>query len=154
MGADVVVLVDRTWLTPARAARLVEFGTGLRPERVFPTHVAYRVSGPAPPGPEVLTVEARIDGGRACAVLRNAGPGWMPLYPARRLTLGLTGSGGAPAPRVAWLPLDLAPGAEHVDCLESGTPTEISGTIEGGGRRFRFTVRPGEAAALREETGR
>ncbi len=154
VGADVVILVDRTWLTPARAARLVEFASGLRPERVFPTHVAYRVSGPSPPGPEVLAVEARIDGARACAVLRNAGPDWMPLYPARRLTLVVAGSGGAPTPRVAWLPLDLAPGAEHVECLESGTPQEISGTIEGGGRRFRFTVRPGETATLREETGR
>ena len=39
LGADVVILVDRTWLTPARAARLAELAGGLRPERVFPTHV-------------------------------------------------------------------------------------------------------------------
>ena len=154
VGADVIILADRTWLTPARAARLVEFAGSIRPERVFPTHVAYRVGGPAPPGPETLTVETRIDGARACAVLRNAGPDWLPLYPARRLTLGPAASGGAPVSSVTWLPLDLAPGAEHVECLESGPPHEISGTIEGGGRRFRFTVRPGQTTALREETGR
>ena len=78
LGAD-VVLVDRAWLTPDRAARLAEPGSGLRPERVFPTHVLYRMSGPAPPGPESLAAEARIGGAGPCVALRNAGSDWMPL---------------------------------------------------------------------------
>lgn len=148
-----VVLVDRVWLTPDRAARLAEPGSGLHPERVFPTHVLYRLSGPAPPGPERLAAEARIGGAGPCLALRNAGSDWMPLYPARRLTLAPVGSRDARAAKVAWLPLDLAPGAEHVECLGSGAPDGLSGTIEGGARRFRFAARPGQPAVPLQETG-
>jgi hypothetical protein len=150
LGVD-VVLVDRAWLTTARAARLAAPGTGLRPDRVFPTHVAYRVVGAPPAGPESLRVEARTEGGRPCAVLRNAGPDWMTLYPARRLTLA---SADAGVRKVSWLPLDLAPGAEHVECLGPRAGGALAGAIEGAGRRFRFTVSPGgPAGRLSEEDG-
>jgi hypothetical protein len=55
--------------------------------------------------------------------------------------------------RVTWLPLDLAPGVEHVECLERGTKEGLSGSIEGGGRRLRFAVRAGQPAASLEEAG-
>jgi hypothetical protein len=142
IGPELVVLVDRAWITPERAARLAAITQGLRPERVFPTHVAYRIVGPLPPGPERFHVDLRIDGNRACVALRNPGPEWVPLYPARRLTL-TPGGAGSRAARTTWLPLDLAPGAEHVECLASGEIAELSGTIEGGGRRHTFTVARG-----------
>jgi hypothetical protein len=154
LGSDVVVLVDRAWITPARAARLAGIGGGLRPERVFPTHVAYRVVGPAPPGPESLQVDVRIEGGRACAVLRNARPDWVPLYPARRLILATTGDGNARTARATWLPLDFAPGAEHVECLAAAAATGLSGAVEGEGDRLEFTARLGDRPVLRRATGR
>ncbi|MGH7357263.1 MAG: hypothetical protein ACREJR_00440 [Candidatus Rokuibacteriota bacterium] len=154
LGADVVILVDRAWLTAARAAQMAALGAGLRPERVFPTHVLYRASGPAPPGPESLRVEARVDGARSCVGIRNSGSEWVPLYPARRLTLWPTDREDTGARRTAWLPLDLAPGAEHVECLGSVKAEGISGTIDGADRRFRFAARPGQPASLREDTGR
>jgi hypothetical protein len=154
MGAD-VVLIDRTWLTPARAARLAEAGRYLRPERLFPTHVVYRVSGRPPPGPEGrLRVEARVDGARPCVVLRNPDPDWLPLYPVRRLTLTRAGPADVGRARVAWLPLDIAPGAEHVECLGPGRIDGLSGTVEGSGRRFRFALNPGQPASPLEEAGR
>jgi hypothetical protein len=151
-GAD-VVLVDRTWLTPARAARLAEPGTGLRPDHVFPTHVAYRVVDRPPPLSASLDVAARIDEGRPCLVLRNIRPGWVSLYPGRRLTVEPGDGYGASAARVTWLPLDLAPGAEHLECLEPGTPTRLVGAIDGGGGRLRFAVGVGRLPVSLQETG-
>jgi hypothetical protein len=145
MGAT-VVLVDRAWLTPARAARLAEPDSGLRPERVFPTHVLYRVAGPPPANSTGLRVGARTDRGRLCAVLRNDGPTWLPLYPARRLTLRPGEHAGTSSATATWLPLDLGPGAEHVECLESGPREGLSGTIEWVGGRLRFAVKAGQPA--------
>src|SRR5262249_44637905 len=115
--------------------------SGLRPDRVFPTHVVYSVNGLPAPGPEGLRVEARITADRPCAVLRNPGPDWVSLYPARLLTL--VGSGSRSA--ATWLPLDMAPGTGFVECIAPGPVNELRGTIDGGGRHFRFAVRPGAA---------
>ena len=140
-----VVLIDRAWLTPARTARLADPGSGLIPDRLFPTHLVYRVSGPPPPAPETrLRVEARIDGSRACVAVQNPSPDWVPLYPGRRLTLARAETLNGRDAKVAWLPLDLAPGAEQLACLAPGTIEEISGIIEGGSQRFRFAARPGQ----------
>jgi hypothetical protein len=148
-GAN-VLLVDRAWLTPARSARLAE--SGLHPERVFPTHVVYRVAGPSPSGFASLQIEARLDGARPCAVVRNAGLGWVTFYPARRLTLEPVGRADTRAAAKTWLPLDLGPGAEHVECLGPGAADGLRGTIEAGDRRVRFVVKPGDPPEpLREE---
>jgi hypothetical protein len=150
LGTD-VVLIDRAWLTPARATRLAEPGTGLRPERVFPTHVVYRVIDRLPPESATLRVAARLDGGRACVILLNPGPGWVPLYPGRRLTVAPRDIEADGRTSVTWLPLDLAPGTEHVMCLRPGSGDGLVGTIEGGDRRLRFAVRAGEPATALEE---
>ena len=149
LGAD-VLLIDRTWLTPARAGRLAEPGVGLRTERVFPTHVMYRVTDRLPPESATLRVAARTDAGRACVVLRNPGPEWLPLYPGRRLTVTTAGREVAGVASVTWLPLDLAPGAEHVQCLQPGVDGLV-GTIDGAGRRTRFAVMAGQPATSLED---
>jgi hypothetical protein len=145
-GAN-VLLIDRAWLTPDRAARLAEPGSGLRAERVFPAHVLYRVAGSPAPGAERLRVSTRGDASRSCAVFRNPGSEWLVFYPVRRLSLTAAGSADRHATTTTWLPLDLAPGADHVACLRSGAPEGLSGTIEGGSRRLRFAAIPGQPAA-------
>ena len=114
---------------------------------VAPTHVVYGVRGAAPPGPESLGVEVRIDGGRSCVGLRNPGPDWVPLYPARRLTLAPAGNSAGRVVTATWLPLDRAPGAEHVARPGAERTAGISGTIEDGGRRWGFAVGPGQPTA-------
>lgn len=144
-----VLLVDRAWLGPGRAAALDERARELRLDRVFPTHRVYRVLGPAPPGPEALVVEARAEPGlrpRACLVLRNPGPEHVPLYPARRLRIEAIGAAGTPLDAVVrWLPLDLGPGGTHRECLaaEPGPLVEVRGRVDGTGEGLAFALAPG-----------
>jgi hypothetical protein len=53
---------------------------------------------------------------------------------------------GTSSATATWLPLDLGPGAEHVECLESGPREGLSGTIEWVGGRLRFAVKAGQPA--------
>lgn len=140
-----VVLVDRAWLDPARAARLSDPASGLRLVATFRSHLAYRLATAPLPGVEALEVEA---GGRACVTLRNPGPEFVPLYPAHRLRLEGVAPGAARGPvSVEWLPVDLAPGAGYLACLAGGAPGgALRGVIEGGGLRYGFVVAPGEPA--------
>jgi hypothetical protein len=141
-----VVLVDREWLTPERSAALAAPESGLRAERVFRSHVVYRVAAPAPPGVESLEVQA-VDG-PVCVTLRNPGPEFVPLYPAHRLRLEAITGAERSLMAVTWLPLDLAPGARHTTCApRTGSADALRGTIESGARRFRFVAEPGRAAA-------
>ncbi len=149
-----VLLVDLRRLDPVRAAALAAPGAGLRLERAFGDHLVYRVEAPAPPGPEALeaaATPARANPGRppeACVTLRNPGPGFVPLYPLRRLRLTAEGEWSArPSTALRWLPLDLAPGAALTECVPlhgAARVVRIRGEIEGAGRVHRFAVTPGE----------
>ena len=150
-----LALVDRQWMTPARALALSRPDSGLVLERVFPTHVAYRVTGPVPAGPEILEASVRVEAlappGRArpCLVLRNPGSRFVPLYPVRRLAFQARGEAGIPLIEVErWLPLDLTPGAEHRECmsLDGGERVlEVRGRIDGAGRALGFRLTLGDA---------
>jgi hypothetical protein len=148
-----VVLVDRGWLTPERAAALDGPESGLGLERAFRGHLVYRVAASPPPGVESLEIKA--DGGPACVTLRNPGPDFVPLYPAHRLRLEASVAAGGRAAVTQWLPVDLAPGARHVACVGGAARSDaLRGTIEGGGRRHGFVVVPGEAGVRpRAEVG-
>jgi hypothetical protein len=137
-GTD-LVLVDRAWVTPERAAALAAFPSVLRPERAFPTHLVYRVVRIPAPGIEALEATAEPAPGRACITLRNPGRGWVPLYPLHRLHLAVSGGGEA----MHWLPLDLPPGAAETACVRVAagpTPLRVSGEVEDGVRHYRFAV--------------
>ncbi|MBI2468740.1 MAG: hypothetical protein HYV62_13155 [Candidatus Rokubacteria bacterium] len=145
-----VVLVERRWLGPGREAALAAAESGIRLERVVGGHLVYRVEGTAPPGVEVLEVQAEpMPGGRgdACVTLRNPGREYVPLYPLRRLRLALEGDEGARLGEgVRWLPLDLAPGAAHRACVRlrgAGPPARVRGEVDGAGRVLRFVATPG-----------
>lgn len=146
-----VVLVERRWLDPAREAALAAADSGLRLERTVGRHLVYRVEGLPPPGVEALEVRAEpasAERGEACVTLRNPGREYVPLYPFRRLRLELEGERGARlGGGLRWLPLDLAPGAEHTGCVRLRAqlrPLRIRGEIDGAGQVHRFTVVPGE----------
>jgi hypothetical protein len=140
-----VVLVDRAWLTPERV-RGLEAGSGLGPVGGFRSHLAYRVVAPPPPGVEALEVETTEER-TPCVVLRNPGPDYVPLYPAHRLRLEAPGVAGGRVAVQGWLPLDLAPGARHVVCVERAERAgAVHGTITGGGRRYGFVAVPGRPA--------
>jgi hypothetical protein len=148
-----VILVDRAWLVPERAARLARADSGLRFAGAFDTHLVYRLDsaldGPAlAVGMEGLVVRATavahsgLQPARLCAVLANSGSGWLALYPVRVLRFEAEAGGG----RVVahdWLPLDLAPGSEHRTCVDVpalGGTWRLAGEIRGAGRVDRFAV--------------
>ncbi len=152
LGVD-VVLIDREWLTPARAAHLARFQKTLTPERAFATHLVYRVARAPRPGLEALEASAGLvaagAGGppQGCVTLRNRGPGFVPLYPLHRLHFAVEASGEAILARaVRWLPLDLAPGAAYTGCVPLRAPAgafRARGEVEGGERVYRFAVTAG-----------
>jgi hypothetical protein len=157
-----VIVVDRVWLDPARAAALAasvaDERVGLRLERTLGRHDVYRLVGPRPSGPEQLRATARVAplAARpvwyACVILENPGPGWVPLYPLHRLRVTAERDPATVvATAVAWLPMDLAPGTSHTACVELGPrpdPVRIRGEVEGPGPVHRFVVTP-EAAPAR-----
>ncbi|MBI4013315.1 MAG: hypothetical protein HY359_13435 [Candidatus Rokubacteria bacterium] len=141
-GAGVeLVLVDREWITPERAAALAAFPAVLRPERAFPTHLVYRVPRERP-GLERVEATAAAPAGAACVTLRNPGPDWVPLYPLHRLHLAVEGAG---VEATRWLPLDLPPGGGHTACVPLPAPAaaRLRGAVEDGGRAYRFVVSAG-----------
>ena len=144
-GTD-VVLVDRAWLTPARAAALAAFPSVLRPERAFPTHLVYRLARPPRPALRDVEASAARGSGEACVTLRNAGREWVPFYPLHRLHWGVDGDGGA----MRWLPLDLPPGAARTACAPAAAvagPTPVRGEIEDGVHHYRFVLAADGTAA-------
>jgi hypothetical protein len=150
-----LVLVDRQWMTPARALALSRPDSGLLLERVFPTHVVYRVTGPMPAGPEVLEASVSVETlgppglTRACLVLRNPGSSFVPLYPVRRLSFEARSEAGMPLiDAERWLPLDLTPGAEYRECMSvDGRERllQVRGRIDGAGRALGFRLTLGDA---------
>jgi hypothetical protein len=153
-GAGVtLVLVDRTWLTPARLAALSAVPSALRPERAFPTHLVYRLP---PEGAAVGRVEVtgQFAPGRGCVRLGNPGPGFVPFYPLHRVHLAPDGAGDGV---VRWLPLDLAPGAAYIVCLPlpaGATAPHLRGAVEDGARVYRFDVAPESPPARLEPVAR
>jgi hypothetical protein len=145
-GVD-LVLVDRAWLGPGRAAALAAVSDVLRPERAFPTHLVYRLVG-GPPSLEPLEVRASVRPASAdgpapvCVTLANPGPGFAPLYPLHRLHL-VVERGGTRRDGRPWLPIGLAPGTTHAVCLPwpgPGSGLRVRGEIEGGARAYRFAL--------------
>jgi hypothetical protein len=139
-GVD-VVLVDRAWLTPARVTALAGAAGVLRPDRVFPTHLVYRLQ-PAPGGLAGVEVASWSVPGRHCVRLGNPGPGWVPLYPLHRLHVRAEGARDGV---VRWLPVDLEPGAAHTACVtvpDVRPGDRLAGEVENGARAYRFTVVP------------
>ena len=138
-----VVLVDRAWLSAERVAALAGPEWGLTPAHAFEGHLVYRTTAAPPPGVESL--EAEAGEGPACVTLRNPGPEFVPLYPARRLRLEASGAAGGRRVVTEWLPVDLAPGGRHVACVNGADqPAALRGTIEDGEHRHTFVVVPGQ----------
>lgn len=138
-GVD-LVLVDRQWVTPARAAALDAAGPVLHPLRAFPTHLVFRLERDAA-GLAALEAGAWRAPGRLCLRLFNPGPAPVPLYPLHRLHLGVEGTR---VTLVRWLPLALDPAAAHTTCVPAG-PAEgarVVGEVEDGVRAYRFAVVP------------
>ncbi len=154
-----VVIIQRGWLTPARAAVLTDPNSGFRLEREFATHLVYRLGPPGAAGLEALEATAVVERvgigpSRACATLRNPGPGFVPLYPLHRVRLEVE-AGSEAVETLGWLPLDLAPGATHSVCATLPAPVasaRIRGEVESLGRAARFEVATG-AAPVRLRTG-
>jgi hypothetical protein len=147
-----VVIVDRRWLDPARAEALAGRNRQLWLARAFDDHLVFRVEAGAAPGLEELEATADVarppgdQSWQGCVTVRNAGPRHVPLYPLRRLRLDVgEAAGGRPTSSTNWLPLDLAPGAGHTECVPLRSAPgvlRITGEIEGGGRVYRFVVVP------------
>ena len=104
-----------------------------------------RLSNDRAPPPGVESLEAEAGEGPACVTLRNPGPEFVPLYPARRLRLEASGAAGGRRVVTEWLPVDLAPGGRHVACVNGADqPAALRGTIEDGEHRHTFVVVPGQ----------
>ncbi|MGH7320879.1 MAG: hypothetical protein ACRELA_14805, partial [Candidatus Rokuibacteriota bacterium] len=145
-----VVLVDRRWLDLAREAALDQLDDTFKMERIIGDHVVYRLRSPSGPGIDQLRARAVLvpqrEGQAAlgCVLLANPGPGFVPLYPLRQLRLEVDGGPAAMVTAAGrWLPLDLAPGAAHVECLELPRPLasiRVRGEVTGGGHAHRFAA--------------
>lgn len=142
-----VVLVDRAWLSPERMAALDAARAALRLDRAFPTHLVFRVVSTPPRGLDSVQVTAVARPGQACVTLQNPTSDFVPLYPLHRLHLAVAAPrGDAAGPVTRWLPLDLAPGAQHAACLPvAGDPAELQilGEVEAPRSLYRFVVTPG-----------
>jgi hypothetical protein len=160
-----LVLVDRRWLDPDRAAALGALDATFRLERSTAAHLVYRVTPAAPPGVDTLEATAELappdPEGRwqACLTLWNPGPGFVALYPLHTLRLSVESDPtGATETAGRRLPLDLAPGAPHTECV--GLPVRpsgfhVRGEVDGAGHRHRFAVTDGSPPApLTPEPGR